>query len=186
LKSKIPKILEIKRVKEPHLFKVYRIKFKENDRVKVNEARRALEIVKILIYNRDKRAFVIIRQFRPCVYLNSPESSVRYELCGGRVNKNLSIEDTAKEEVFEEVGYRVDRLEKITTLVDFNKIHIFYAEVDETQRVTDGGGIDDENIETIYLSVDEAKAFIFDEEKPKRVGLAFSICWWFSMRGSSN
>ncbi|NPA27729.1 MAG: NUDIX domain-containing protein [Epsilonproteobacteria bacterium] len=166
----------------PQQIAVYELTFKEKGRLKRKEVTKSLEVVKILIYHKKRDAFVLIRQFRPLVYINSPLNAIRYELCGGRVDKPLSIEEIAKEEVLEEVGYRVERLKKVTTLVTGNRMHLFYCEVEEKDRVDRGGGVGEEEIEVIYLPTKEAKEFMFDESKPKRPALMFMFCWWFHMR----
>jgi len=175
-------ILDVKEVKEPKQIKVFKVSFKEDGKVKKKEVTKNLDVVKILIYHKEKDAFVLVKQFRPLVYINHPESAVRYELCGGRMDKNISIEDTAKEEVLEETGYKVQNLQKITTLTTSGKMHLFYTQVSDHDRKTSGGGVEYENIDVVYLPVKEAKEFMFDESKPKRPGLMFSFCWWFNMR----
>jgi len=176
------KVLEIKPIKEPKLSQTYEIKFKEENKIKVTEARKALEVAKILVYHKDKDAFILTKQFRPLVYINQPDNAIRYELCGGRYDKDISIEEIAKEEVLEELGYKVDKLEKITTLTTSNLMHLFYVEVDDSNKINEGGGVDYESIKVIYLPTKDAKEFMFDESKPKRPALMFCFCWWFHMR----
>jgi UDP-sugar diphosphatase len=175
-------IIDIKRVKEPKKSEIYELTFKEGGKTKVREVIKKLDVAKILVYHRGKDAFILVKQFRPFVYINHKDLAIRYELCGGRADKNISIEEIAKEEVLEELGYRVKKLEKITTLVTVSKMHLFYAEVDEEDRVNSGGGVDYEDISVVYLPVSKAKEFMFDQSKPKRPGLMFCFCWWMNMR----
>jgi len=56
---------------------------------------------------------------------------------------------------------------------------LYYAEVDEGMKVSEGGGVDDEEIEVIYLSLTEAKRFIYDESIAKTPGLMFAFMWYF-------
>ena len=176
------KIMDIVKLKEPKSTKVYQIKYKENNKTKIKEVVKSLDIAKILIYHKTQKAFILTRQFRALVYINHPQSAIRYELCGGRADKNIPIEEIAKEEVLEEVGYKIDKLEKITTLTTTSKMHLFYTEVDENNKISSGGGIDDENIDVIYIPIEKAKEFMFDESKPKRPALMFCFCWWFHMK----
>jgi UDP-sugar diphosphatase len=46
-------------------------------------------------------------------------------------------------------------------------------------KVSEGGGIDDEQIEVVYLPRKEAKAFIYDESIAKTPGLMFAFMWFF-------
>jgi UDP-sugar diphosphatase len=175
-------ILDIKKVEKPKQTRVYELTFKEDGKVKKKEVIKTLDVAKILIYHKDKDAFVLVKQFRPLVYINHPDSAIRYELCGGRADKDMSIEDIAKEEVLEETGYKVQEIKKITTFTTSGKMHLFYTEVCNHDRQTAGGGVDYENIDVFYLPTKEAKEFMFDETKPKRPAMMFSLCWWFSMR----
>ncbi len=145
----------------------------------------AHDSVAVLIYHQCKDAFVLVKQFRPAVYVNN-HHGMTIELCAGIVDKRLSLVQIAKEEIEEECGYSVDeeKIERITafhTSVGFagSKQTLFYVEVDESMKVSEGGGIDDEQIEVVYLPVGEAKRFIYDESIAKTPGLMFAFMWWF-------
>ena len=56
---------------------------------------------------------------------------------------------------------------------------LYYAQIDESMKVNEGGGLHDEEIEVIYLPVEEAKAFLFDESKKKAPGLMLAFYWFF-------
>ncbi|MGB5964542.1 MAG: NUDIX hydrolase, partial [Sulfurimonadaceae bacterium] len=84
----------------------------------------------------------------------------------------------------------VERIEKITsfyTAVGFAgaKQELYYVVVDEDDKVHEGGGIDVEAIEVVYLPTAKAKAFLYDESKVKTPGMMFAMTWWFSERGLS-
>jgi len=119
------------------------------------------------------------------VYLHN-ENGFTYELCAGIVDKELSLEQIVLEEIDEECGYKVelDSIERITsfyTAVGFAgaKQTLYYCEVDESCRMHEGGGVHAEEIEVVYLDVNEAKAFVLDEEKSKTPGIMYAIMWWF-------
>jgi len=164
-----------------------RILYKQKGIEKVWDMVEVHDSVAILIYHKEKNAFVLVKQFRPPVYVHNNEGYT-YELCAGIVDKKLSLEKIALEEIDEECGYKLEKLEKITsfyTAVGFAgaKQTLFYAEVDETMKIHEGGGIEVEEIEVIYLDVKEAKAFIFDESKAKTPGIMYAMMWWFDKRG---
>lgn len=159
--------------------------YQQNGVAKSWEIVEAHDSVAILIYHKTKDAFVLVRQFRPAVYINNLDG-LTIELCAGIVDKNLSLLHIASEEIEEECGYQVtvDQLEKITsfhTSVGFagSKQMLYYAEVDESMKVSEGGGVDDEQIEVVYLPVSEANSFIYDESVAKTPGLIFAFMWWF-------
>jgi UDP-sugar diphosphatase len=145
----------------------------------------AHDSVAILLYHKEKRSFVLVKQFRPAVYLNN-DHGMTIELCAGIVDKELSLVEIAKEEVEEECGYDIplSNIQKITsfhTSVGFagSKQTLYFAEVEEGMKVSEGGGVDHEQIEVVYLPMDEAKKFLYDESIAKTPGLMFAFMWWF-------
>jgi len=141
--------------------------------------------VAILLYHKDLDSFVFVKQFRPSIYLKNNDGFT-YELCAGLVDKNKSLIEIAQEEVLEETGYDVslNELQKVIsfyTAVGFaGGLQTFYfASIDESMRVGDGGGIDSENIEVIYLKREEALTFMFDESIATTSGLMFALMWYF-------
>lgn len=147
----------------------------------------------ILLYHRDRKAFLAVRQFRPAVWASrsralqsgfvpsaegrpSPSTAVAdatvgftLELCGGLCNKaGLSLAQIAAEEVEEEMGYRVDPdalvpLFCMTEAVGLlgTSLHVFYAEVSDACRVSDGGGLEGENEVVSTVDIDAAGALDF-------------------------
>lgn len=145
----------------------------------------AHDSVAILIYHQEKDSFVLVKQFRPAVYLNN-ENGMTVELCAGIVDKELSLEQIAIEEIEEECGYDVplEKIERITafhTSVGFagSKQTLYYAAVNESMKVSEGGGVDHEDIEVVYLPVSEAKTLLYDEDIAKTPGLMFAFMWYF-------
>jgi UDP-sugar diphosphatase len=158
----------------------------EQDGIKKSwEIVQAHDSVSILIYHTEYKMFILVKQFRPAVYVNNRDG-MSIELCAGIVDKELTLQEIAQEEIVEECGYEVplDNVEKITsfyTSVGFagSKQTLYYAEVDESMKVSDGGGVDSEMIEVISLSIEDAKTFMYDENIVKTPGLMFSFMWWF-------
>ena len=141
--------------------------------------------VAVLLYHKEREAFVLVKQFRPPVYLKNGEGFT-YELCAGIVDKSKPLEMITCEEIHEECGYNVvpAQLERITsfyTSVGFAGARqtLYYAELEESMQVHDGGGIDTEAIEVVYLPKEAAKAFIMDESKAKTPGIMFAFMWFF-------
>ncbi|BCD59677.1 MULTISPECIES: NUDIX domain-containing protein [unclassified Nitratiruptor] len=174
-------IKRIEPLKDPKFIHPVKIIYDRDGEELSWEAVKAHDSVAVLLYHSKKEAFVLVKQFRPALYMQHgyPYS---FELCAGIVDKKKSLEEIAKEEIIEETGYQAQSLEKITsfyTSVGFagSKQTLFYAEVE--QKVSEGGGIEDEKIEVVYLPLNEAKAFMYDESKPKTPGLLFAFCWWF-------
>lgn len=170
----------------PEYIKASLAKYSQNGVQKDWEVVEAHDSVAVLIYHKEHDSFVLVKQFRPAVYLHN-RVGMTVELCAGLVDKKLSLSQIAAEEIEEECGFRVSakEIEKITsfhTSVGFagSKQELFYAEVTESMRVSEGGGIDDELIEVIEVPTSEAEAYLYREEIVKTPGLMFAFMWWYN------
>ena len=177
-------IKKIKPLKSAKFIEPVEIIYEQSGKLKRWEAVKAHDSVAVLLYHPKKDAFVLVKQFRPALYMQQG-LLYSYELCAGIVDKDLSLEQIAIEEVAEETGFVVESLHKITsffTSVGFagSKQTLFYAEV--TQQNGKGGGIEDEEIEVVFLPRNKAQEFMYDESKPKTPGLLFALCWWFASK----
>ncbi|BDY12659.1 NUDIX domain-containing protein [Hydrogenimonas cancrithermarum] len=175
----------IEPLEESHFVRPALVRYTQEGVEKCWEVIRAHDSVAILIYHKTKDAFILVKQFRPAVYLQNGDGHT-YELCAGIVDKESSLLQIAKEEIEEECGYDVplESIEKVTafyTSVGFagSKQTLYFAEVDETMKRGDGGGIEMEQIEVIELPLSEARRFMFDETIVKTPGLLFAFMWFF-------
>ncbi len=133
----------------------------------------SLDSVSTLLYHKERQSFVFVRQFRIPLWdyqrrnnIILPQNELGYsvELCSGLVDKNLSLEDIAKEECLEELGYLPTCMEKIGDFYSgfgsgASKQSLFYAEIDESDKKGKGGGLDDEEIEAVFVKVKDFEAF---------------------------
>jgi len=180
------KSITITPLENPKFVKPIRIHYTQNSQKLSWEAVRSHDSVAILLYHKNRDSFVLVKQFRPPVYISDNDFEFTYELCAGIIDKESSLEQIAKEEIDEECGYDVsiEKIEKITSFftnvgVSGAKQHLFFAIIDENMKIHEGGGIHTESIELIYLDVNKAKTFIFDESKAKTPGLMFAFYWFF-------
>ncbi|HIC09740.1 MAG TPA: NUDIX domain-containing protein [Campylobacterales bacterium] len=178
--------IQISELKDGKYIRPKRLEYLQDGIRKSWEIVQSYDSVAILIYHKDRDSFILVKQFRPAVYINDNRYTNTYELCAGLIDKDKTLEEIASDEVEEECGYRVEpsQLQKVTTFftnVGFAgaKQYLFYVEVDESMRVGKGGGIDGEVIYLEYLPVSEAKEFIFNEQYAKTPGLMLSFYWWF-------
>jgi len=169
---------------DPHFISTSLATYRQNGIEKRWEVVQAHDSVAVLIYHREQDAFVLVKQFRPAVYVNHRDG-MSVELCAGIVDKELTLQEIAQEEIEEECGYRValESVQKITsfyTSVGFagSRQTLYYVEVDHSMKVSEGGGVDGELIEVLYLDVKEAEQFILDESVVKTPGLMFAFTWW--------
>lgn len=169
-----------------------KITYKQNGKNKAWEAVKSFDSVSILLFHEEKNAFLLVKQFRPPVYLNDKSKLCTFELCAGIVDKNKDLKTIAKEEIDEECGYDVplSKIEKITSFytnvgVSGGSQTLYYAKIDESMKVHSGGGIHDEEIELMFLPLNEHENFIFDESKAKTPGLMFAFYWFMKNKINS-
>ena len=184
-------MIKIKEIKEKCKGKFLSLKevfYEYKGKNKRWEVCNSMDSVSCLIYDRDKKALVLVKQFRLPVYLKNNDGFT-YELCAGLCDKNLCTLDTIREEIFEEVGYKVnnDRIEYITSTwasvgTNAAKQEVFYVEVSEDDKVGEGGGIDDEDIEVVYISINDIEKFLFDENIVITPGAKMAILWWLNYK----
>ncbi|GAQ82359.1 hypothetical protein KFL_001090080 [Klebsormidium nitens] len=152
--------------------------------------------VSILLYHKGFKAALLVRQFRPAVYVSETKrvqleegptatlpltGAFTYELCAGIVDKpGLKLEEIAKEEIREECGYDIplQSIRKLTSWLSAVGISgarqtCYYAEIDESMRAGRGGGnlVEGEEIDVVALPVDQIDKFIMDESIPKSTGV---------------
>jgi UDP-sugar diphosphatase len=166
-----------------------RITYNQNGKNKVWEAVKSFDSVSVLLYHEEKNAFLLVKQFRAPVYLNDNSHLCTYELCAGIIDKESSLGQIAKEEIDEECGYDVplESIERITSFytnagVSGGCQSLFYARINESMKIHNGGGINDEEIDLMFLPIDEIEEFIFDETKAKTPGLMFSFYWFMKKK----
>ena len=124
----------------------------------------------ILLYNKNNRTVILTRQFRLPTYVNGNENGMLIETCAGLLDKD-EPEDCIRKETEEETGYKVSNVTKIfesymspgsvTEILFF-----FVAEYTKDMKVSEGGGLEEEqeNIEVLELDFDEAFNMIANGE----------------------
>jgi len=116
----------------------------------------------ILLYNANKNTVVLTRQFRMPTFLNGNEDGMMVEACAGLLEKG-NAEETIKMEVEEETGYQIDKVEKVFeaymspgSVTEI--LHFFVGQYEESMKISDGGGAEDEteNIEVLEIPFPKA------------------------------
>lgn len=122
----------------------------------------------ILLYDRERRTVLLIRQFRLPTLGNGLDDGLLVETPAGLLDK-AAPEARIKAEVEEETGYRLDNVQhlfdafmspgSVTEL-----LHFFAGEYRADQRIAEGGGLHEEgeDIELLELPFDEALAMARD------------------------
>lgn len=179
--------------KEQKYVRPVTISYTQNGTQRTWEAVKSFDSVAVLLYHKTKDSFLLVKQFRPAILLNEAKTigdAYTFELCAGICDKDKTLAETAAEEIDEECGFCVEasKIEQITsfhTCVGFSGSYqtLFYAEIDDSMMIHDGGGDHTEEIELVYLPLNEAKEFVLDASKPKTPGLGLAFYWWFTTKG---
>lgn len=117
----------------------------------------------ILLYDAHRQTVLLTRQFRLPAYVNG-HTGWLIEACAGLLDTD-NAEAAIRRETEEETGYRIA---PPTHLFDAymspgsvtERLAFFAAMYDIAERVTDGGGVEDEDIEVIELPFAQALSMI--------------------------
>lgn len=151
------KIIKEERVYDGY-FKVDKFTVEDNGKTLTKECFERGDAVAALVYNPTTDKFILTEQFR--IGARKP----LIEIVAGTMDvTGESPIDTLKREVIEELGYEMTPKSEIY-LGGFyvspggasEKVHLFTVEV--TNKVSEGGGVEDENINIVELSSDELVA----------------------------
>ncbi|KAL0270165.1 UNVERIFIED_CONTAM: hypothetical protein PYX00_007658 [Menopon gallinae] len=187
----------------PYL-KPFRAEFEMNGRKRFWDMLKIHDSVSVLLFNVSRRVLILVRQFRPAMYIHQipsvdidseidPEKhdlrmGYSLELCAGLVDKDFSLEEIARQEVLEECGYDipVDSLKKVHSYrgvgITGQKGTIFYAEVTDEQKVSEGGGLreEGESIEVVEMTIPSIKKYISNVDILSPAVFVSAIQWFLS------
>ena len=186
------KNFKISELKSSNFVKPFRLSFEMDGVARAWDCVKVHDSVSILLYHTQRDALLLVKQFRPSVWfyqeeglINSPEKGYTYELRAGILDKGISEEQTAIEEVLEETGYAVKDLKFITSYYSAlgfaaNRQILYFACIDESMKLGRGGGVDGEKIELFYLPAAKARVFMFDEKIVRAPWLILAFQWFLS------
>lgn len=119
----------------------------------------------ILLYNLARRSVVLTRQFRYPTFVNGHDE-LMIEVPAGVLDA-ASPEDCIRAEAEQEAGYRVRTPRQVFEVFMSpgsvtERLHLFIAEYDATDRIGAGGGLhaEGEDLEVFELGFDEAMAMV--------------------------
>jgi nudix-type nucleoside diphosphatase (YffH/AdpP family) len=116
----------------------------------------------ILLYNKKKQTVILIKQFRMPTYINGNETGMMIETCAGLLEGD-DPEICIIKETEEETGYKIKNVNKIfesyiSPGAVTEIIHFFIAEYDDKMKISEGGGLIDENEDIEILEIPFQKA----------------------------
>jgi GDP-mannose pyrophosphatase NudK len=120
----------------------------------------------ILLYNKQLKTVVLTQQFRLPTYINGNETGMLIECCAGLLDRD-NPEDCIKRETEEETGYQITDIKKIFeaymspgSVTEI--LYFFVAEYTHDMKVSDGGGVaeEDERIKVLEIPFEKALEMI--------------------------
>ncbi len=116
----------------------------------------------ILLFNKAAKTVILTRQFRLPTYLNGNESGYLIETCAGLLDRD-NAEECIRRETEEETGYKISKVEKIFeaymspgSVTEI--LYFFVAEYTKDMKVSEGGGVEEEQENIQVLEIDYQKA----------------------------
>lgn len=122
----------------------------------------------ILLYNKGSNSVVLTRQFRLPTFINGNPDGLMIEACAGLLDQDQP--DVAiKRETEEETGFRINKVKKIFEAYMSpgsvtEMLYFFVAEYVRSEKVSEGGGIDGEDIEVLEMPFQKALEMISSGE----------------------
>ncbi|TLP80270.1 GDP-mannose pyrophosphatase NudK [Maribacter sp. ACAM166] len=116
----------------------------------------------ILLYNSKKSSVVLTKQFRMPTYVNGNDDGMMIEVCAGLLDGDNPA-DCVRKETEEETGYKISNVKKVMqpymspgSVTEI--LYLFVGEYDESMKVSEGGGAENEteNIEVLELDFNKA------------------------------
>ncbi|CAH2983256.1 unnamed protein product [Chilo suppressalis] len=182
--------------------KPFRLNYTQNGKQKSWDLLEVHNSVAIIVFNVTRKVMIFVKQFRPAIYYNSvhPEDrndfidtkkypaslGIALEMCAGIIDKDKPTIEIAKEEVLEECGYNVEveNLQKIMSYrsgvgVQGSLQTLYYCEVTDDMKTEQGGGVDDEIIEVVEMTIPQIEKML-NSEGPlaSPPSCLFSLMWF--------
>lgn len=111
----------------------------------------------ILLYNTENRTVVLTRQFRMPTFVNGNETGMMIEVCAGLLDEH-DPETCIRREAEEETGYQLKDVKKVFeaymspgSVTEI--LYYFVAEYSKDMKITEGGGLEDEQEEIEVLEL---------------------------------
>jgi GDP-mannose pyrophosphatase NudK len=114
----------------------------------------------ILPYNLARRTVILTRQFRLPTFVNGNQSGMLIETCAGLLDEENPSACITRE-LREETGFEIQNVRKVMqaymspgSVTEI--VYFFVCEYTQAQKLTSGGGVEEEDIEVLELDIDAA------------------------------
>lgn len=119
--------------------------------------------VTALLYNTEKKTVILTRQFRIASFVNGNKSGMLLETPAGLLEENEPPEEAILREIKEETGYEITGVQKVYEAYSSagsltELIHYYVAPYTDEQKVSQGGGLEEEGeeVKVIEMPFDQA------------------------------
>ena len=124
----------------------------------------------IFLYNTGSGKVILTRQFRMPTYVNNNPDGMMVEVCAGLLDGD-DPEACIIKEVEEETGYSIPRVQRVFEAymspgAVTEKLYFFIGEYNESMKISEGGGAEQEseNIEVLEMDFESAYGMISSGE----------------------
>jgi nudix-type nucleoside diphosphatase (YffH/AdpP family) len=122
--------------------------------------------VAVLLFNRERNTIVLVEQFKvPALVARRRDEPITtdgwlVETLAGMIDAGETPQMAAIRETLEETGYRIATPELIGRFFaspggTSERVFLYFAEVGDTDRVSAGGGIEDEDVQVLEVGLDQ-------------------------------
>jgi ADP-ribose pyrophosphatase len=117
-----------------------------------------------ILYNTTNRTLIFVRQFRYPIFTKDKDNAWSLEIVAGVIEEGKSAEETMIMEIKEEAGYQANQLKPLFSFYPTpggsnEKVFLFFARVNQHDRISEGGGLSEEGENIQLLEVPIKTAF---------------------------
>jgi UDP-sugar diphosphatase len=185
------KIIEVYDDHKPKFIKPIMVKtIREDNEEILWEMVKSNGSVHVLVDNIETNELMIVKQIRiPVLFNDNSKEGVVYEVCAGLIDKNKSTIEIAREEIIEEMGYEIpiENIEYLKTLKSSvgssgSSSHMYIATVEEKHKVSEGGGISNEDIKVVRIPYNNVESFLKEEFHTDSTTMFLIYYWLFNRK----
>lgn len=143
------------------------------------------DAIGVLAYHVEKEAYILVRQMRYPPTHQGVDPWLT-EIVAGGISPGEDEEAAAYRELAEEIGYAPKTMKRVMQFyvspgIMSERIAFYYAEVDESTKLHNGGGLadEDEDIQLIWLPKSQAMDWIH-QQQPGDAKTMLALLWHLS------
>jgi len=195
-------------IKQTNRFKTFTVNYQQNGNPVHWEllSGQGQDICSVLIFDTHKQRFILVKQFRPVVFLKSltavphdpvvcpkemysTEKGITFELCSVKLDDNQSglnsrlcpkSLSSLQNQVAHDIGYQIDET-NLTLVFKYRTmgsfVNLFVAEVNDSLKCERSSV---SHVDPYTVQLDGVFEFIEDDTKPKVTDCAIAMLWWLN------